>query len=172
MASDNTVLYDLLERQRKRMGKKFQTELDEQQFHDEMANLALLTRHMESDDKNDAIVLQKDADGNPITSAKGAYQFVDAAVDTGKQRALNRGVPEDYVNDIPQDPREWSPEQGEVMFIANMFSQTGSDAVLAKVATGDMDAYKEAYSRFHHTNPDEATLKRMEIFFPTSTENT
>ena len=48
------------------------------------------------------------------------------------------------------------------MFLANMFAQRGSDKLLSKVAYGDLDAMKEAYYKFHHTDPDKATIKRVE----------
>ena len=48
------------------------------------------------------------------------------------------------------------------MFLANMFAQRGSDKLLTKIGEDDLEAMKEAYYKFHHTAPDEATINRVD----------
>ena len=52
-------------------------------------------------------------------------------------------------------------EQQTLLFHGDMFEKKGSDALMKRVLQGDPAAMEEAYKTLHHTNPDEATLKRM-----------
>ena len=61
--------------------------------------------------------------------------------------------------------QEWSEDESDMMFLANMFGQGGSDQYMRDIGGGDVDAMKGAYSKYHHTSPDEATLGRMEQYF-------
>ena len=96
------------------------------------------------------------------TSAKGVYQFTDASVHTAKQRMWNMGFEAEYIREIDNNPHNWTDEHADSMFLANMFAQRGSDALLKKVGKGDIDAMKTAYYKFHHTDPDNATKKRVD----------
>lgn len=116
-------------------------------------------------------VRQIESDNNPMaaagtTSAKGVYQFTDDSVDTGRNRMRNMGFDEDYIGSIKANPQEWDDEQADAMFLANMFAQKGSDALLSKIGQGDAQARQDAYYKFHHTAPDEATINRVNKLMP------
>ena len=68
----------------------------------------------------------------------------------------------DYIRDIDNNPHNWNNEQADCMFLANMFAQRGSDKLLTKIGEDDLEAMKEAYYKFHHTAPDEATINRVD----------
>tara|TARA_R110002020_G_scaffold140013_1_gene311206 strand:- start:80 stop:538 length:459 start_codon:yes stop_codon:yes gene_type:complete len=107
-----------------------------------------------------------ESDNNPMaspstSSAKGVYQFTDASVQTGKNRMYNMGFDKNSIREIDNNPQLWSDEQADAMFFANVFAQRGSDPYIKKIAKGDIQARKDAYYKFHHTDPDEATIKRV-----------
>lgn len=107
-----------------------------------------------------------ESDNNPLaaagtTSAKGVYQFTDDSVTTGMNRMQNLGFGEDVISGISQNPAEWDDEQADSMFLANMFAQEGSDEYMHKVGSGDVQGMQDAYYKFHHTDPDNATKKRV-----------
>ncbi len=107
-----------------------------------------------------------ESDDNPMaaaktTSAKGVYQFTDDSVDTAKNRMYNMGFFKEEIREIPRNPHKWTDEQADSLFLANMFAQRGSDKLLNQVGLGNLDAWKEAYYKFHHTDPDDATIKRV-----------
>ena len=113
------------------------------------------------------MVREIESDNNPkasaaTTSAKGVYQFTDASVETAKNRMNNMGFFIDDIRDIPTNPHNWTDEQADCIFLANMFAQRGSDKLLRKVAYGDLEAMKQSYYKFHHTDPDKATIKRVD----------
>ena len=123
-------------------------------FMDNIYNGAMMVRHIESDNNPKASA--------GTTSAKGVYQFTDASVHTAKQRMWNMGFEAEYIREIDNNPHNWTDEHADSMFLANMFAQRGSDALLKKIGKGDLDAMKAAYYKFHHTDPDEATKKRVD----------
>jgi len=113
------------------------------------------------------MVREIESDDNPkaaaeTTSAKGVYQFTDASVETAKNRMHNMGFFLEDIRDVPTNPHEWTDEQADCIFLANMFAQRGSDKLLSKVAYGDLDAMKMAYYKFHHTDPDTPTRQRVD----------
>jgi len=112
------------------------------------------------------MVREIESDNNPMaaagtTSAKGVYQFTDASVNTAKNRMYNMGFFKEEIREISNNPHKWTDEHADCMFLANMFAQRGSDKLLKKVGSLDLEAMKEAYYKFHHTDPDEATIKRV-----------
>ena len=113
-----------------------------------------------------------ESDDNPMaaagsTTAKGVYQFTDPSVQTGLNRMQNMGFDNEFIQGIGSNPQEWNDEQADSMFLANMFSQTGSDKYLKGIGGGDEQARQDAYYQFHHTAPDEATKKRVSKMMPT-----
>ena len=101
----------------------------------------------------------------PSTStAKGYYQFTDPSVSTAFNRYRNTTGDSEW-GGLNSNPQEWSEDESDMMFLANMFGQSGSDDYMKAVGGGDRDATKGAYSLYHHTDPDEATYKRMEQYF-------
>jgi len=146
---------DFLNKQFDRMG------VDPEQRESYMNNMydfSQQVRHIESDN-------------NPLaaagtTSAKGVYQFTDDSVNTGLNRMGNLGYGQDYTGGISQNPAEWNDEQADSMFLSNIFAQTGSDDYLNKIGGGDAQARQDAYYKFHHTAPDEATINRVNKMMP------
>ena len=119
-------------------------------------DFARKTRFIESSDNPMA---------QPGTStAKGYYQFTDPSVSTAFNRYRNT-TGEDEWGGLSQNPQEWTEDESDMMFLANMFGQDGSDQYMRDIGGGDVDAMKRAYSKYHHTSPDEATLGRMEQYF-------
>ena len=123
-------------------------------FIENIHKWAMMVRHIESDNNPKASA--------GTTSAKGVYQFTDASVQTAKNRMFNMGFEKEYIREIDNNPHKWTDEHADSMFLANMFAQRGSDALLKKIGKGDVDAMKTAYYKFHHTDPDEATKKRVD----------
>ena len=116
-----------------------------------------------------------ESDNNPMaaagtTSAKGVYQFTDDSVNTGINRMKNLGFEDDFTQGISSNPQEWSDEQADSMFLGNMFAQTGSDDFMRQIGGGDEKARQDAYYKFHHTDPDEATKTRVEKLMPYSNQ--
>jgi hypothetical protein len=107
-----------------------------------------------------------ESDNNPMaspstSSAKGVYQFVDGSVPVAKQRMRNMKFDKEFIESISDNPQEWSDEEADAMFFANVFAQRGSDPFIKKIAKGDIQARKDAYYKFHHTDPDIATKNRV-----------
>jgi hypothetical protein len=125
-------------------------------------------RNIESDNRPEAAAGKYDEFGNLTsgTSAKGVYQFTDASVDTGRNRMQNMGFGDEFTQGISSNPQEWDNEQADSMFLANMYAQKGSDALLGQIGGGDQKARQDAYYKFHHTAPDEATKSRVGKMMP------
>jgi hypothetical protein len=144
-----------LDKQMDRLGIK---EEKRDAFTENMFDFSRQVRNVESDNNRMAA-----ADS---TSAKGVYQFTDASVATGRNRMANLGFEDKFTSGISSNPQEWSDEQADSMFLANMFAQKGSDKYLKEIGRGDEKARQEAYYKFHHTNPDEATTGRVNKLMP------
>lgn len=121
-------------------------------FTDNMFEFADLVRVMESDNSPMA--------KNPKSSAKGYYQFTDDSLITAFNR-LDR-----YFKLERKHIFELNLDEQTALFFANLFQQKGTDEFLIKIGNElDVKAMKDLYAKYHHTNPDEATLKRMEVVF-------
>lgn len=144
----------MMNRQMDRMGIEG---ADREQFLTNMHKFSQDTRMMESDNNPLA--------ANPTSSAKGVYQFTDDSVDTGMQRMRNLGYGDEFVSEIGSDPTKWSDEQADAMFLSNMMAQKGSDEYLMGIGQGEQGKARDAYYKFHHTAPDEATTKRAQNYF-------
>ena len=130
--------------------------------------------------------------GNPeakadSTTAAGVYQFTKDAINTAKNRAKNIGFDKGFINLIPNDATQWTDDEADIMFMANMFSSIVDpnnplatkgemysglkgrsgliDSLLAESykKSPSIDAIKDLYYTIHHTDPDEATKKRVEL---------
>ena len=53
----------------------------------------------------------------------------------------------------------------------HLHSKKSKDSNFVLLSEGDIDASKELYKNNHHTNPDAATLTRLESFFPHRKQN-
>tara|TARA_R100000152_G_C6775771_1_gene204402 strand:+ start:1035 stop:1577 length:543 start_codon:yes stop_codon:yes gene_type:complete len=126
-------------------------------------------RMIESDNRIMAVPRKKD--GTLASTAKGVYQFTDTSVPTGIQRMRNMASKYDafddsFINTIPMNPQDWSDEQANAMFFANLFAAPGTDSDLKEVSKGSMLARHNLYKNVHHTDADEATIERMLKFIP------
>jgi hypothetical protein len=115
---------------------------------------------------------------NPDSSARGDFQFLTKGDGNSFQTALNRlsntyasaGYKEpDWVDRARRsnNPMDLPYEQQEELMLANIYQQKGSDALLSKAFAGDRDASLEAYYKYHHTDPDAATIAAAESAFTT-----
>ena len=122
-----------------------------------------LIRRIESDNRKMA---------NPgTTTAKGVYQFTDASVKTAKNRAINLGFDKGVINLIPNNPQQWTDDEADMLTAANMFAQSKVkpgfvDELMVNALSGDRQAMQDAYYMLHHTDPDDATKKRVDKFMP------
>ena len=137
-----------LTKERKRL------DIDSKCFFCNIYDWSRFVRHIESDNNPKASA--------GTTSAKGVYQFTDGSVQTAKNRMFNMGFEKEYIREISNNPHNWTDEQADSIFLANMFAQRGSDKLLVKIGDGDLDAMKHAYYKFHHTDPDIATRQRVD----------
>jgi ADP-ribosylglycohydrolase len=81
-----------------------------------------------------------------------------------------RGYGNEFIQGISQNPSEWSDEQADAMFLSNMMAQTGSDKEIRRIGRGDEQARQDAYYKFHHTAPDEATKRRVNTLMANSNQ--
>lgn len=105
--------------------------------------------------------------GKEATSAKGGFQFVAGSVVPALNRLERRIGKQDWGAELRQhkDASKLSPEQQQLLFMADMLEKDGSDQYMIKVMQGDKQGSMEAYYKLHHTAPDEATKKRAESIF-------
>jgi len=123
----------------------------------------------------------KDRVGASGTSAKGTYQIVDGTYLT----MLNRGarsykmegeeVPSwitEARNNPDRNPRDLTPDQEKELIILDMEQRpqkdengVGTSVLMRNLAMGDWDAGRALFDDHHHTNPDEATIKRTDNYF-------
>ena len=127
-----------------------------------------MVRMIESDDRQKAEASK--LHGKEF-SAKGVFQFTNATVKRAKQRALNLGIDQGFINLIPNNPTMWTDKESDVMFLSNMFAATMKkkgfvDELLQKAFTGDRQAMQDLYYGVHHTAPDDATRNRVKQFMP------
>jgi len=111
----------------------------------------------------------------PESSAKGEYQWLtnpkegQPAFITAINRAINNY--EDSGYEPPAwlyeakkhgNPTELDRDQQREIFFADIFEREGSDALIKRIIESrDIDAFKELYLNKWHTNPDEATIDRV-----------
>jgi hypothetical protein len=106
-------------------------------------------------------------EGKEATSAKGGFQFVAGSVVPALNRLERRIGKQDWGKELRQhkDASKLSPEQQQLLFMADMLEKDGSDQYMIKVMQGDKKGSMEAYYKLHHTAPDEATIKRANEIF-------
>jgi hypothetical protein len=120
---------------------------------------------------------------NKITSASGAFQFVKGSVLPALNRMARFGDLPDWASELKEayekgvDTKQHQKlitnlnyEQQRDMFLADITEKTVKekgygDSLLKKIAEGSVDAMKELYYLGHHTNPDDATRKRVDKIF-------
>lgn len=101
---------------------------------------------------------------NPTSTAEGLYQFIEGSIEPAINRLKRHIGYQEWMKEVvkTKDVNKLTREQQTLMFLADLLEKGGSDRTMKKVMEGDLNAFKEAYKIFHHTNPDVATLKRID----------
>ena len=104
---------------------------------------------------------------NKVSTAKGGFQFIEGSVVPALNRLERRIGKQDWGSELRKhkDASKLSPEQQQLLFMADMLEKKGSDQYMTKVMEGDKQGSMDAYYKLHHTAPDEATKKRAEKIF-------
>ena len=118
------------------------------------------------------------------SGAKGVYQFKDkntgydkkgkllhSSVQTAKNRAKQLGVDKSFIDLIPNDPRQWTDDEADIMALGNLFAQSKNypgyvDEMLIKAFGGDRDKQHEAYGLHHTSLDDPGTMDRLLKIIP------
>lgn len=120
---------------------------------------------------------------NPNSSARGVFQYMTKQLKGGNnamQTAITRAK-RAYPNGLPQwladlddvafngtdEDRakamiELSDDHSAALMLLDFQGRPQTKALLDKVKEGDMEAMKELYFTYHHTNPDPATIALFE----------
>ena len=101
---------------------------------------------------------------NPLSSAKGLYQFINGSVGPAINRTKRYIGTRPWMH-LPLDPNTLGWEEQTLMFLGDMLGKRGSDSLMRLVMTGDRKAMLKAYLKFHHTDPDRVTIDRAETLF-------
>jgi len=108
------------------------------------------------------------------SSAMSYFQFTRGSVPTAVNRLENYmrrhwlGALPEWAATLRADPEsifDVSEDRQAILALVNIAEQRGSDAFLSKLIGGEVEAGKQAYFQFHHTNPDDATRGRVEKIF-------
>ena len=104
---------------------------------------------------------------NKVSTAKGGFQFIEGSVEPALNRLERRIGTQDWGAELRKhkDASKLTPEQQELLFMADMLEKKGSDEYMRKVMSGDKQGSMDAYYKLHHTAPDDATIKRAEKIF-------
>ena len=130
-------------------------EMDE--YTKNIYDFAMIVRDIESQNNPKAV--------HDISTASGVYQFLVDSIPVARRRALNIGVQQDVLDDIPEDPTIWTNDQADLLFMANILGQRGSDWYIHQIGVGNSEAGIETYYKFHHTNPGRKTRERAVKYF-------
>lgn len=108
------------------------------------------------------------------STAMSFFQFTIPSVPTALNRLRNY-MARHYLGELPvwtealrEDPTqlfEVSETRQAILTLTNIIEQRGSDQLLIRFFGGERMAAKAIYYAHHHTDPDEATLKRTERIF-------
>ena len=124
----------------------------------------------------DAIKQIESSGGRNVTSktssAKGDFQWLDGVFleDLNAAKLYYKKADLDlpaWIKEAEehQDPRKLTSGQQDELFLIRMYRLADNDD-LAKTYSGDNEAGRYIYGKYHHTNPDEATIKRMDKYLP------
>lgn len=97
-----------------------------------------------------------------ISSARGLYQYVVGSIRPAINR-LRRTIDEGWM-DLAIEHRDanlLTRDQQTLMFVADILERRGSDKYTKGIMLGDKEAAISAYKVLHHTDPDEATIRRV-----------
>ena len=119
------------------------------------------------------LVAHMESDHNPkarsfISTAKGLYQFIDGSLTPAINRTRKAlgDAPWLAALETRRDITRFGADKQTALFLGNILEMKGTDPFIMNIAlTGSRGAMKQLYAEKHHTNPDEATLARMEKVF-------
>jgi len=163
--------------------------LEEVQFTDNRDELLNKFRQIESGGKFNPITKTLEfPHGNPkavsSAGAKGVYQFKDknikydkqgnllhSSVQTAKNRAKQLGIDKSFIDLIPDDPRQWTDDEADIMALGNLFAQSKNapgyvDKMLIEAFGGNRDKQHEAYELHHTSLSDPGTTDRLKKIIP------
>lgn len=102
---------------------------------------------------------------NPVSSAKGIYQFTDASFVTAKNRLKNiLGYLPENINSV-KSVELLSPEDQKALFFAHLTEDKGSDERMRKYLKGESSG-RELFEKNHYKGVvDTKTGERMDRFF-------
>lgn len=119
---------------------------------------------------------------NKVSSAKGKYQWLNGEKPDGSKGlnvfkedlAAAKRYYQKSENDVPEwlekaekhnDPRKLTESEQDKLFLFRMY-RLAKNADLKKAYSGDRNAMRKLYLEKHHTAPDDATHKRVDLFLP------
>lgn len=105
---------------------------------------------------------------NPLSSAKGLYQFIDGSIEPAINRTIRYIGERPWMDDlrISKDANTLNWEQQTLLFLGDILGKRGTDILMKQVmSSGDREAMKQVYLKYHHTKPDGNTLRRAEVIF-------
>ena len=103
--------------------------------------------------------------------AKGGFQFKPQSLETALNRLSRRQGSEPWMEEAYKhlDASQLTPQQQQLVFIADMLEKDGSDDYMREVMKGDKQGSIDAYYKLHHMagekGPDDATINRTEKIF-------
>lgn len=114
---------------------------------------------------------------NKDSSATGLYQFLvdDSKGQSALQTAVKRTkkyVQADWLDEVARTGKveDLSAEKQTILFLGDILEKEGSDKYVKKLLDPNSsekevkDSMMQIYLKLHHTNPDEATLKRAKKY--------
>lgn len=99
-----------------------------------------------------------------FSSAKGLYQFIEGSIVPAINRTKRYLGDRDWFNELAEhkDASKMGWEEQTILFLANILGQRGSDQYMKHIMKDGSKLHMElCYYKFHHTAPDEATIKRV-----------
>ena len=120
-----------------------------------------------------------ESNGDPFaragtTTAMSLFQFTRGSVPTAVNRLENYMLRHGYqaipvwASMLRENPKLLFhvPEQRQaILTLVNIIEQRGSDELLREFLNGEREVAKAIYYAHHHTDPDQATLRRTEKIF-------
>ena len=103
--------------------------------------------------------------------AKGGFQFKPQSLKTALNRLKRRQGSEPWMEEAYKhlDASQLTPQQQQLVFMADMLEKDGSDKYMREVMKGDKQGAMDAYYKLHHMvgekGPDEATVNRTNKIF-------
>ena len=95
-----------------------------------------------------------------VSSASSYFQMTIGAFETAKKRAARYGwkIDAKYPGELNYD------EQRALVFI-DLYARKNTNALIKLMLSGNVWAGKKIYYKYHHTNPDKQTRRRVTQIF-------